>query len=84
MKVYRYGLLGPRDAAPVMEQMQLAHRHRNTLIEIERGRRAAIRAAERNDPAAAGCAAVPALLRAGRASPRHGAHTAARTAAVRA
>lgn len=43
--VYRYGLHAPHDAADVVrEQMWLAHRYRNVLVEIERGRRAAERA----------------------------------------
>lgn len=47
IRVYRYGLLPPtQNATVVREQMQLAHRYRNTLTEIERGRRAAVRAVE--------------------------------------
>lgn len=43
-KVYKYGLLPPTENANLVhEQMFLAHRYHNTLIEIERGRRAAIR-----------------------------------------
>lgn len=43
--VYRYGLLAPiEEASRVHEQMRLAHAYRNTLTEIERGRRAAERA----------------------------------------
>ena len=45
MMVFEYGLLPPRtgrDAAH--HQMYLAHKYRNTLIEIERGKRAAQRA----------------------------------------
>jgi len=46
MRVYRYGLRAPTEgAALVREQMRLAHRYRCTLTEIERGRRAAQRAA---------------------------------------
>lgn len=45
IRVYQYGL--PRgcttEAPRVMEQMRLAHRYRNTLVEIERGRRNAER-----------------------------------------
>lgn len=45
--VYRYGLHAPHDGADVVyEQMRLAHRYRNVLVEIERGRRAAVRAVE--------------------------------------
>ncbi len=45
--VYRYGLLAPTvNGDIVREQMRLAHRYRNTLTEIERGRRAAIRASD--------------------------------------
>jgi hypothetical protein len=44
MKVYQYGLRpATENAAVVAEQMWLAHRYRNTLVEIERGRRAAVR-----------------------------------------
>jgi transposase len=44
VRVYRYGLLAPTENAElVREQMRLAHRYRNTLTEIERGRRAALR-----------------------------------------
>jgi transposase len=45
IKVYRYGLLAPTENAHLVgEQMWLAHRYQNTLIEIERARRAALRA----------------------------------------
>lgn len=45
--VYQYGLLPPIENADIVrEQMRLAHRYRNTLVEIERGRRAAVRALE--------------------------------------
>lgn len=44
MKVYRYGLLRPLENAPlVASQMRAAHRYRNILVEIERGRRFALR-----------------------------------------
>lgn len=44
IRVYRYGLLPPTERSDeVRRQMLLAHRYRNTLTEIERGRRAAIR-----------------------------------------
>ncbi len=44
IKVYRYGLRPPTEnEALVREQMHLAHKYRNVLTEIERGRRAAIR-----------------------------------------
>lgn len=46
MRVYRYGLLPPHEGGElVRKQMWLAHRYRNTLVEIERGRRAAVRLA---------------------------------------
>ncbi len=46
IKVYKYGLLPPTGGAEkVREQILLAHRYRNDLTQIERGRRAAIRAA---------------------------------------
>jgi hypothetical protein len=49
--VYRYGLLAPTENADVVrEQMRAAHDYRNTLVEIERGRRAARRAAEAAAP----------------------------------
>jgi hypothetical protein len=44
IRVYQYGLKAPtQNADLVREQMILAHRYRNTLTEIERGRRSAIR-----------------------------------------
>lgn len=44
--VYQYGLLRPiQNAEDVADQMRLAHRYANKLVEIERERRAAIRAA---------------------------------------
>lgn len=44
MKVYQYGLLPPTtNAERVREQMRAAHRYQNTLVEIERAKRAAIR-----------------------------------------
>lgn len=47
MKVYRYGCKAPHQGvAEAREQLRLAGRFYNTLIEIERGRRAAVRAAE--------------------------------------
>lgn len=45
--VYKYGLLAPSQGEDVVrEQMRLAHRYRNVRVEIERGRRAAVRDAE--------------------------------------
>lgn len=45
IRVYRYGLLPPiENAEMVRDQMRLAHHYRNTLTEIERGRRSALRA----------------------------------------
>lgn len=45
MKVYQYGLLPPTvNADLVRQQIRSAHVYRNTLVEIERGRRAAERA----------------------------------------
>lgn len=42
--VFRYGLLAPTENDDlVREQLRLAGKYRNTLIEIERGRRAALR-----------------------------------------
>lgn len=59
VKVYRYGLLAPIIAAEsVAEQMRAAQRYRNTLVEIERGRRAALRRGEAQDPALAGLRAA--------------------------
>ena len=47
MKVYRYGLLSPIENALLVErQMRAGHRYRNTLTEIERGRRWATRKVE--------------------------------------
>lgn len=44
IRVYRYGLLAPTiEGKRVRDTMLAAHRYRNTLVEIERGRRAAIR-----------------------------------------
>src|SRR5271170_3479813 len=44
--VYRYGLLPPgKNADLARDQMRKAHAYRNTLVEIERGRRHAERAA---------------------------------------
>lgn len=56
VRVYRYGLLPPTErAAEVDQQMLLAHRYRNTLIEIERARRVVLR------DVAGGSAGIPAL-----------------------
>lgn len=45
-RVYRYGLLRPTESLDlVRQQMRAAHKYRNTLVEIERGRRAASREA---------------------------------------
>jgi hypothetical protein len=45
-RVYRYGLLPPIENVDLVhEQMRLAHQYQNTLTEIERERRAAVRAA---------------------------------------
>ena len=44
-RVFRYGCLAPtREADRVYHQMRAAHRYRNQLVEIERARRAALRA----------------------------------------
>lgn len=44
IRVYRYGSLAPTvNANLVRDQMHAAHRYRNQLVEIERGRRLAIR-----------------------------------------
>ncbi|NJN63730.1 MAG: transposase [Acidobacteria bacterium] len=46
-KVYRYGLLPPHEGADLVEeQLRLAHRYRNMLVEIERYRRGAFRQIE--------------------------------------
>lgn len=43
--VYQYGLRAPTENGDmVRDQIRLAHRYSNTLVEIERGRRAALRA----------------------------------------
>jgi len=50
VKVYEYGALAPTaNLKVVQDQMSLAHRYYNTLIEIERGRRDAIDKATSND-----------------------------------
>ena len=47
IQVYRFGLAAPHENADlVREQILLGHRYRNTLVEIECGRRAALRRAE--------------------------------------
>lgn len=46
VKVLKYGLLKSHDDEVVREQMRLAHRYRNKLVEIERARRAARREVE--------------------------------------
>lgn len=52
MKVYKYGLLPPTTNADlVRQQIRAAHTYRNTLVEIERGRRAAERALLSSSPA---------------------------------
>jgi len=57
--VYRYGLQPPTEAADeVREQMRLAHRYRNTLVEIERGRRAAVQALISAEPSTSGPEAI--------------------------
>jgi Putative transposase DNA-binding domain len=44
---FRYGLHAPHDGAEnVADQLHAAHRYRCSLVEIERGRRAAVRAVE--------------------------------------
>ncbi len=44
VRVYRYGLLAPTtNALQVREQIRVAHAYRNTMTEIERGRRTAMR-----------------------------------------
>lgn len=49
--VYRYGLLAPtRGSERVSEQILLAHRYQNVLIEIERERREALSAATLSHP----------------------------------
>lgn len=52
-RVYRYGLLSPTEhGALVRDQMRAAHVYRNFLIEIERARRAVMRAEMPDDVAA--------------------------------
>ena len=52
IRVYRYGLLPPHENAElVREQMRLAHKYRNTLVEIERKRRSDLRALASAHPA---------------------------------
>lgn len=49
VRVFKYGLLPPTEGAEaVREQLRLAHRYLNQLVEIERARRAARRAIEIN------------------------------------
>src|SRR5277367_5369365 len=51
IRVYKYGLLPPTlNEALVRSQMRNAHRYRNQLVEIERGRRAAVRAVYSSHP----------------------------------
>ncbi len=46
IRVFKYGLLAPTTNGPlVLEQMRLAHRYRNVLVEIERARRATVQTA---------------------------------------
>ncbi len=48
MKVYRFGLLPPVDGANVVHaQLRAAHDYHNMLVQIERGRRAAVRESQR-------------------------------------
>lgn len=50
MKVYEYGALAPTtNLKMVQDQMSLAHRYYNTLIEVEHGRRDALDKATSND-----------------------------------
>jgi hypothetical protein len=45
--VYKYALASPHENFDLIDlQMRAAHRYRNTLVEIERGRRAAVRLVE--------------------------------------
>lgn len=46
MKVYEYGIFKPSNEPMLVEQLKLANRYYNKLIEIERDRRAAVRAAQ--------------------------------------
>lgn len=62
-KVYRYGLLPPTMGGDrVDEQIRLAHRYQNTLIEIERRRRDAIAAIQRSHDTTAPIVAQEAAL----------------------
>ena len=60
--VYRYGLLEPLDSELAMRHLRAAHRYRNMLVEIEHGRRAAMRDAEAEDPVFFGVNAAIAWL----------------------
>lgn len=79
--VYRFGLLPPHEnEALVREQMRLAHRYRNDLVQIERARRAVVREAARVPEVVrleaeaartdAECAKVGAQIKAARAAGR--------------
>jgi hypothetical protein len=51
IRVYKYGLLRPILNEPlVRDQLRAKHNYRNMLIEIERGRRAALRVVEESHP----------------------------------
>lgn len=48
--VYRYGLTAPTENADVVyAEMRQAHTYRNVLVEIERGRRAALRSLDSDE-----------------------------------
>ena len=50
IRVYKYGILPPIENGNIVyEQMFRAHRYRNTLTEIERGRRVAVRSITREN-----------------------------------
>lgn len=61
--VYRYGLLPPTHNADLArDHLRAANRYRNWLIEMERGRRSALRAAELSEPRLAALNAAVAWL----------------------
>jgi len=66
IRVYRYGLLPPHENAQlVRDQMSLAHRYRNLLVEIERRRRAAQRSMVAEQASVAALEAAAATAEAG-------------------
>lgn len=79
MLVINYGLRPPtKNADVVHEQMRAAHRYRNTLVEIEIGRRNAVRSVY------AMCGDLPVLKQRAEKAAEHAAKTAARVKAYKA